>query len=237
MNQPSLFLVSSALKTRFGVFDYPSRVQQTLETCASIAKRLSADIILIDGGQEVPDPSEVQYLRQHVVELVSFSQDANVRQLQGIENHDVVKNGIELYMYASYLKNLYETGLYRKYSRIYKISGRYVLNEEFDEDFHAGAQGKVVIGLPRSSQFSAELTGGVSQQYMSRLWSCDSALVEYIVRLYQDMLADFFRIVNAGRYIDIEHLLYKHLLPSLVVSSSSIGVSGLLAPNGVSVRD
>jgi hypothetical protein len=237
MNPPSLFLVSSALKTRFGVFDYPSRVQQTLETCASITKRLSADIILIDGGQEVPDPLEVQYLRQHVVELVSFSQDANVRQLQGIENQHVVKNGIELYMYASYLKSLYETGLYRKYSRIYKISGRYVLNEEFDADFHAGAQGKMVIGLPRPSQFPAELTGGVSQQYMSRLWSCDSAALDYVVWLYHAMFAEFIQVINAGRYIDIEHLLYKFLAKDLILSPSRIGVSGILAPFGFTVRD
>jgi hypothetical protein len=237
MNHASLFLVSSALKTRFGVFDYASRVQQTLETCLSIAQRATADIILIDGGQEVPGQAEVELLRRYVVELVSFAQDANVRGFQATDNHDVVKNGIELYMYATYLKSLYETGLYRKYSRIYKISGRYILNGDFDPDFHQGAEGKFVISSPQPSQFPAQVTRGVAYQRMSRLWSCDSKNLDYVLKLYQTMLADFIQTVNSGGYIDIEHLLYKHLSPEVVVSPHSVGVGGMLAPNGITVAD
>jgi hypothetical protein len=237
MGQVNLFLVSSALRTRFGVFDYASRVQQTLETCLSIAERTTADIILIDGGQEVPGQTEIELLRRYAVELVSFAQDANVRGFQATDNHDVVKNGVELYMYTAYLKSLYETGLYRRYSRIYKISGRYVLNDDFDPEFHQHAAGKFVVSSPRPSQFRAEVTRGVSYQRMSRLWSCDSRNLDYVLNIYQTMLADFVQTVNSGGYIDIEHLLYKHLAPDFVVSPASIGVTGMLAPNGVAVID
>jgi hypothetical protein len=228
MQPPCLFLVSSALKTRFGVFDYPSRLQQTIDTCNSISAKAQADIILIDGGQEAPSLAEVEYLRQHVVELVSFAQDAEVKRFQSIENHDIVKNGVELYMYAYYLKNLYETGLYRKYSRIFKMSGRYTLNEDFNLDVHTQAKGKIVISSPRSSQFSPELTGGVMHQYMSRLWSCDVSILDYVVRIYQAMLSEFIQVVNFGRYIDIEHLLYKHINRDAVVFPTSILIRNLL---------
>lgn len=237
MNPPCLFLVSSALKTRFGVFDYPSRLHQTLETCHSISAKASADIILIDGGQEAPSLAEVEYLRQHVVELVSFSHDANVKNFQSVENHDIVKNGIEIYMFASYLKNLYETGLYRKYSRIFKISGRYYLSDDFDINLHLQAAGKFVISSSRDSHFLPEVTGGVNKQYMSRLWSCDSVILDAIVNVYRSMLDHFLRQINSGLYIDIEHLLYKHLPTSMVLELPNIGVSGLLAPNGYAVRD
>ncbi len=95
----------------------------------------------------------------------------------------------------------------------------------------------MVISLPRPSQFSAELTGGINHQYMSRLWSCDTSLMDYLVRLYRVMLTDFFEIVNIGRYIDIEHLLYKHLDRGITTSADNIGVTGLLAPNGAVIKD
>jgi len=127
--------------------------------------------------------------------------------------------------------------LMHRYDRIFKLSGRYTLNENFNFERHLNAKEKILIRGPYTSQFSSEITGGVTTQYMSRLWSFDSALLPEISETYNKMFAHMMKRLQEGGYIDIEHLLQVHLPSHRAELVGKIGVQGNIAPNGVGVSD
>lgn len=233
--------MSSALDTKFGVYNREQRFEQTLNTVRSIKEQLplSSDIILLDGGQSLPTIDEYEKLREYCIIIASFHEDPNFIHIQKSDNWDIVKNACELMMYGMFFEKMAsdKDDWQKKYKRVFKLSGRYELTENFDLEQHMNADGKIVIRGPFTSQFPPHLTGNVTLQYMSRLWSFDTSLIDYVSILYKDMFMSFKeRIENQG-YIDIEHLLFKHLDHSILEIANRIGVKGNLAPNGKEVND
>jgi len=233
----SVFLVSSAIHAKHGVYDTQTRLEQTIETCKSIRNRCDAEIIILDGGYQDITEKERDILSPHINKFYSFADADNVKQLQQVPNHDIVKNMIEIIIFGSFFDKAVEDGWREKYKRIFKMSGRYTLNDDFNYDKHMQAKDKVIIRGPFTSQFKSEITGGVSLQYMSRLWSFDALLLSYVSVLYTDMFNHKSERLNLKGYIDIEHLLFHHLDPVLIENIGKLGVEGNIAPNGARVSD
>jgi hypothetical protein len=233
----SVFLVSSAIHAKHGVYDTRTRLEQTIETCKSIRNKCDADIIVLDGGYQDITDKEREILSKHIDKFYSFADADNVKQLQQVPNHDIVKNMIEIIIFGSFFDKAVEDGWREKYKRIFKMSGRYTLNDDFNYDKHMQAKDKVVIRGPFTSQFKSEITGGVSLQYMSRLWSFDAFLLPYVRDIYTDMFNHMTDRLNAKGYIDIEHLLFHHIDPVLIENIGKLGVEGNIAPNGARVAD
>jgi hypothetical protein len=234
----SLFLVSSAIHTKHGVYDAKQRLEQTINTCKSICTKCNADIILLDGGEQSLTLEEKKDLSDYIFRFYDFTEEDTIKQIQKINNWDVVKNMIELVMFGSFFDLMTTKNLkLPQYDRIFKMSGRYTLTDDFDYDFHLQQEGKIVIRGPYTSQFNSTITGGVTLQYMSRLWSFDSIHVEYIRDTYIDMFNHMNERLNDGGYIDIEHLLYHHLHHTLIVMPNKIGVCGNIAPNGNAIME
>jgi len=233
----SVFLVSSAIHAKHGVYDTQTRLEQTIETCKSIRNKCDADIIVLDGGYEDITEKERDILSPHIKRFYSFADAENVQQIQQVPNHDIVKNMIEIIIFGSFFDNAVEEGWREKYKRIFKMSGRYTLNDDFNYDKHLQAKDKVVIRGPFTSQFNSQVTGGVSLQYMSRLWSFDAFLLPYVRDIYTDMFNHMTDRLNAKGYVDIEHLLFHHIDPVLIENIGKLGVEVNIAPNGARVAD
>jgi hypothetical protein len=220
------------------VYDAKQRLEQTIETCKSIHAKCDADIIILDGGEQSLTTEERQALSEHIFRFYDFSTEDTVKQIQKVNNWDIVKNMIEIVMFGSFFDLMTTTNVkLPHYDRIFKMSGRYTLNDDFDYDEHMNAIGKVVIRGPFTSQFNSATTGGVTLQFMSRLWSFDSCHLEYIRDTYVDMFNHMRERLDNGGYIDIEHLLYHHLHHTLIETPKKIGVEGNIAPNGNAVSD
>ena len=112
-----------------------------------------------------------------------------------------------------------------------------VLNDDFDLEKHMNAKDKIVVRGPYTSQFDSQITGGVTLQYMSRLWSFDASLIDYIAEVYKEMFDHMQRRLQEGGYIDIEHMMFHHLKFDLIETISKIGVEGNIAPNGVGIKE
>jgi hypothetical protein len=140
-------------------------------------------------------------------------------------------------MFGSTFQDIGVSGDYKKYKRIFKMSGRYVLNDNFNYQTHIDAKDKIIIRGPFTSQFTSSQTGGVIFQYMSRLWSFDSEMLPNIAESYGRMFKDMNMVLTGGGYIDIEHLLFVHLDPSKIQKIAKIGIEGNIAPNGVEVSE
>ena len=81
-----VFLVSSAIHAKHGVYDTQTRLEQTIETCKSIKNKCDADIIVLDGGYQDITEKERDILSPYINKFYSFADAENVQQLQQVPN-------------------------------------------------------------------------------------------------------------------------------------------------------
>ena len=235
----SLFIVTSAIHTRFGVYNAHQRLQQTIETFKSIRQRCDASIILIDAGDQIISDEDVSLLKLYASDVLQFSNDELVKAIQKDENCFFVKSFLEILLLKSTFTEILKHPDLKEYSRIFKISGRYVLNDYFDYQKHLEQSNKITIKSSMASIYSTEhwaikeSATEYYRQYMTRLWSFDTKLLPNIIEAYQNMQTNLINLVHNNKFQDIEHLMFCHLDKSLITEFNTIGVQGTIAPNGV----
>ena len=234
-----LFVVTSAINTRFGAFNAEERLEQTRQTVASIRRRApSAHVCLVEMAAIALEPGQRDELRSLVDTLMEYGSLPAVSEIyHGTESWDVVKNATEVLCLRTFLQDYGQILQERAFDRIFKLSGRYVLGDAFQTVDYAGLRERIVFARRRPSQFPIELTGGIAEQYMSRLWSWPGPLTLTITEVYGRCLTHMFERFRSGGYCDIEHALFRFMPAALVSEVDQIGVSGRLGPNGRSVED
>jgi hypothetical protein len=233
------FIVTSAVNSKFGVFKPAERLQQTLDTIASIKAKLpTARIIVMECCGDPIQSEQADLLKAQCDIFLDYSTDEAVQALYDNDNWDVVKNGTEIMCFGRALSELYENGAFADIDRIHKMSGRYILNEAFDNATYedSAVVDKIVIGPKYKSQFPIEITQ-VPLQYMARLWSWPTTRLQEVVKVYEDSFIFFAERLSVGGYVDIEHVLYKFLNPEHVTEIENLGVEGQIAPNGTPIKN
>ena len=233
------FIVTSAVNSKFGVFKPAERLQQTIDTIASIKNKIAdAKIIIMECCGDPIRSEQEAVLRAHCDVFVDYSHDADVQALYDNDNWDVVKNGTEIMCFGRALDQLNKDGAFKGIDRIHKMSGRYVLNDMFDPDTYDQLEiaDKIIIGPKFKSQFPPEVTQ-VPFQYMARLWSWPNSRIDEVVKVYADSFIFFAERLAAGGYVDIEHVLAKFLNPAVVHEIQNLGVEGQIAPNGQAIKN
>ena len=235
------FLVSSAINTKFGIYNSEQRLEQTLNTVNSIKSRVpDAVVILVEMGGIPLTEDQSQRLTGAVSHVLNFNNDPTVVDLfNSTDNWDIVKNVTEVMCFCRALATLNEhTDLLDDVQRVFKISGRYTLADEFDINYYEqySVQHHIVVSQARSSQFPIEITR-VEKQYMSRLWSWPTVLTSEILDVYNKGLVYIQERILAGGYCDIEHMLYKFLDHNKVIEKDLVGICGNIGPNGAAVKD
>jgi hypothetical protein len=235
-----LFVVTSAINSRFGVYKPDQRLEQTIETINSIRARVpDAGIVIMECTGVSPTEEQENTLRENCDYYLDYTRDPTVQALYAsTDNWDIVKNGTEIMCFGRALELLEKNNVVADYDRIYKMSGRYVLNETFNADMYGYdlMRDQIIIGHSYPSQFPYHVTL-VQRQYMARLWSWPVALHSEIVQVYKDSFDYFKERVDNGGYVDIEHVLYKFLDRKHLAEVEELGVEGTIAPNGVSIRN
>jgi hypothetical protein len=227
----SHFIITSAIYTSYGKCSTEERIEQTKETIKSIETYApGSSMVIIDCGEksveenlfdcELIDYTKNEEIQYHLGEYLKKDID--------LEPDIIIKSMLEIMMFSDYLKNI--TG---SYERIFKISGRYKLNSNFNHQKHLDAKNKVVILPPYTSQhlYNFNVTSSMFL-YMTRCWSFDSSLLLNIIETYDKMRSDIIIMSQTEKQGDIEHLLYKHLNKKLVRHIDIMGVEGKWAPRG-----
>jgi len=231
------FMVTSAINTKFGVYNNEQRLSQTLGTIASIKRYIpDAKIILVEMGAIPLTAEQHQTLEASVNLLVSFNDDENVKAIFQSDNWDVVKSTTEVMCFRLALEMCLEDGDFEGIDRIHKISGRYQLSEKFDPAQYTLTPHSIVVTHKHTSQFPFQVTG-VEYQYMSRLWSWPVALTKTVIDVYNNGLDYMAQRLAQGGYCDIEHMLYKFLPQQHLIEVNPIGLKGNIGPNGAPVDD
>jgi hypothetical protein len=225
----SHFIITSAIHTSYGKCSTEERIEQTRETLKSIETYApGSSMVIIDCGEksvnknlfdcEVIDYTTNKEIQYHLQEYLKKNID--------LEPDIIIKSMLEIMMFGDYLKNI--TGYY---DRIFKISGRYKLNSNFNHQKHLDAKNKVVVLPPYNSQNLYNFDVKASMfQYMTRCWSFDFSLLLNIIETYDKMKKDIIYASTTKKQADIEHLLYRHLNKKLVQNIHRMGIEGYWAP-------
>ena len=238
MTHKFAFLVSCAINTKFGIYTSDQRLAQTIETIDSIKKYApGSDIILVECGAIPLTDSQETTLSALVDDIISYNDDEDVKAIFVSDNWDVVKNTTEVMCFKRALESCLEYGVFDRVDRVFKISGRYRLNENFDPAQYVLTPHAIVTTRKHSSQFPHPVTL-VEYQYMSRLWSWPANITQRIIdEVYDPGLHYMAERLSQGGYCDIEHMLYKFLPEDLVIEVNKIGLEGNIGPNGAAVND
>jgi len=231
------FVVTSAVNSKFGVYNTEERLQQTLTTLQNVRSRVpGCKIIVMECAGTALSNEQSDLIEQNCDLLLDFSRDPDVQAIYQSENWDVVKNSTEIMCFGRALRMCQNDGDFAGLNRIHKMSGRYILNDQFDLNVYEQNPDRIIIGPKNKSQFSIELTG-IELQYMARLWSWPANQTERVIQVYEDSLSYIGERVSRGGYADIEHVLYKFLPEELVTEIPMLGVEGSIAPNGIAIRN
>ena len=233
------FIVTSAVHSRFGIYSWEQRTAMTLDTIRCLRERVpGCKIVLSEVSGSGIDPSTADKLEQEVDLFLDFTENTEVRFIYSnpmwYNNWDIVKNLTELTTFPQALRTLKDAGEVDDQDRIFKMSGRYLLNEKFNLDFYATPEvaDKVVIGKEVPSQFQFEVTG-LSKQYMCRLLSWPRHMHEDMIVWYERGRDYMKHRMDLGGYADIEHCLYYAIPKDRVHQVDEVGVYGNIAPNGM----
>lgn len=231
------FVVTSAINSKFGVYTPAERMEQTLLTLRNVRQHVpGCKIIVMECAGTALTQEQSDTIEQNCDLLMDFSKDPDVLAIYESENWDVVKNSTEIMCFGRTLRMCLTDGDFGDCDRIHKMSGRYLLNSDFNLDVYEQNPDRIIIGPKTASQFPIELTG-IQLQYMARLWSWPSGITEQIAKVYEDSLTYIGERVSQGGYADIEHVLYKFLPAEQVTEIPVLGVEGSIAPNGVPIRN
>lgn len=231
------FVVTSAVNSKFGVYSPAARLQQTITTLQNVRERVpDCKIVVMECAGTPLTDAQSELIEEHCDLLLDFSRDPDVIAIYQSENWDVVKNSTEIMCFGRALRMCQDDGDFAGLDRIHKMSGRYILNNEFNLDVYEQHHDRIIIGPKHTSQFPYEMTG-IKLQYMARLWSWPSNQTERIIQVYTDSINYIGERVSQGGYADIEHVLYKFLPEDLVTELPVLGVEGSIAPNGIAIRN
>ena len=232
-----LFVVTSAVNSKFGIYKPAERTEQTIATLTNIRERVpGCKIVVMECGGTPPTQEQLKLLSDHADLVLNYSTDPDVQAIYISDNWDLVKNSTEIMCFARALRDCVELGILADVDRVHKMSGRYVLNNDFNLSVYEQYADRIVIGPKYKSQFPFEVTG-IELQYMARLWSWPIAQNDRVIKVYDDSLEYIGQRVAQGGYADIEHVLYKFLPPELVQEIPLLGVEGSIAPNGAGIKN
>jgi len=225
----SHFIITSAIHTFYGKCSTEERIEQTRETLKSIETYApGSSMVIIDCGEEsvnknLFDCELIDYTKN---EEIQYHLQEYLRTNIDLEPDIIIKSMLEIMMFSDYLKNI--TG---SYERIFKISGRYKLNSNFNHQKHLETKNKVLILKPKQSPHFYNFDVSSSMfSYMTRCWSFDSSLLLKIIETYDKMKQEIIHISRTEKQGDIEHLLYKHLNKNIITHANVMGIEGYWAP-------
>jgi hypothetical protein len=215
------FIITSTVATDFGTGD---RLHETLMTIQSIRKRLDAKIYLIDSSVHDWDENPV---REAVDTFLRVSDTHTRNIIESGYGMPFVKSATEVYLMQIALDLIgYSGGV------VYKISGRYRLNDNFTE--HKGQKFRFLKPMPTGIPFEKCKTDGM---LMTRLYSFPGEFRTYFSNVLVQVNRYLWKTYSSGGLTDIEHGLYEHLPHDLCNFVETIGVEGRIGHLTTEVRE
>ena len=222
-----LFIVTSALYPRMGVISREERFKQTVEGLKSLREKCSeAIVVLAEGSPDKVSEEKIKALSDYVDVVADFSGDKDIAQFAAIgckseaENVLMLKTMLLLKQEPSLMK------LRHSLSRIYKLSGRTILNDGFDIHDH-NHFGKYAFKKRMPTWLQGERAEIFTDLLITRLFSfCPSLIDDYMVVCQRNIGV----IIDAG--VDTEHAHFFNMNLDYLVELDDIHCQGTMASTG-----
>jgi hypothetical protein len=238
MDYKFLFIVtSSIIPFKVGSVHSPQeRFEQTLNTIQSIREKVPNSIIWITESSSVELPEEYSSrLIEQSDYYVEHYDDEVLQQLY--ENLDKCPEKFDFGKSLLETRSLFNTFIQIQnldFTRAFKISGRYTLNDEFDiTDYESRILNNHYVAQVHTMKDDMfNLICGVAGQVTTGLWSFDKSLLNETIQMYQKCFSYMDTMMSYTGGIDIEHSIYKWIDHSKVIRVPSLGVNRNHGPSG-----
>lgn len=220
----SIWFINHALKVnQLSVYNNEQRFEQTIETINSINNHCPNNkVFIFDSSPEKPDSSYIEELCCRGISFYYYGDNLEVNEYSRL-GHRSIAECITFISFLDWFKQQNYTA-----KRIYKLSGRYRINENFihnDETYKDSFVFAEALDswMPEQMQRFAK----VNKLLRLRFWHMDYNLLDTFQKELKNILHD---CMTFG--IDVEHSYYKNLHTYKTIELDKIGVCGNIAPNG-----
>lgn len=254
-----LFLVGSALKhfqeDKFSAYDEEQRFNQTLETIECIRKKVPESyVVLFECSSKAIDEKQKETLKEKVDLFLDFYDEPGIIQIyENLEQRpELITYGKSLLETRGLLNTLYtirKHNLFGDSQRVFKLTGRYLLNDDFDiQDYESKfLEGKYVIKryeyLPQESEIfdEKELENvyaylyGAKGMMITGMWSFDRMIFNEAVESLEKAFVYMEKMIQYTAGTDVEHSLYRFINKKNIISISNLGltmIKGMSGENG-----
>jgi len=254
-----LFLVGLALKhfqeDKFSAYDEEQRFQQTLETIECIRNKVPESyVVLFECSSKPIDEKKKDILKEKADLFLEFYKEPVLQQIyENLEKRpELITYGKSLLETRGLLNALYaikQHNLFSDSQRVFKLTGRYLLNDDFDiKDYESKfLEGKYVLKryeyLPQEAENydEKELENvyaylyGAKGMMITGLWSFDRMLFNEIVESLEKSFIYMEKMMQYTSGTDVEHSLYRFINKDNIISIPNLGltmVKGMSGENG-----
>jgi hypothetical protein len=253
-----LFLVGSALKhfqeDKFSAYDEQQRFEQTLETIECIRKKVpNSYVVLFECSSKSIDENQKDILKEKTDLFLEFYEEPVLKQIyENLEARpELITYGKSLLETRGLLNTLYviqKHNIFNDSQRVFKLTGRYLLNDDFDiQDYESKfLEGKYIV--KRYEYLSQEMENyekepenvyaylyGAKGMMVTGLWSFDRMLFTDTIEALERAFVYMEKMIQFTAGTDVEHSLYRFINKKNVIDIPNLGltmVKGMSGENG-----
>ena len=248
MNCKFLFLVGSAIKhfqeDKFSAYDEKQRFEQTLETIQCIRDKVSESyVVLFECSSKSIDKKQKDILKEKTDLFLEFYEEPGLKAIyENLESKpELLTYGKSLLETRGLLNTLYvikNHNLFNDSQRVFKMTGRYLLNNDFDiQDYQSKfLEGKYVAKIyeyltQEKENYGDEIENiyaylyGAKGMMVTGMWSFDRILFTKIVEALERAFIYIEKMLQFTGGTDIEHSLYRFIDKKNVVNISNLGLT------------
>jgi hypothetical protein len=246
MDYKFLFLVGSSLEhfqeKELSEYDTEQRFLQTLDTIQSIRTKVPNSYICLFEGSYKPIPEKYKSILKEKSDLfLELYDDYGMKIIyENLKsNPNLLIFGKSLLETRGLLCALYhirENEVFRDAQRIFKLTGRYLLTDEFDiKDYES----KLLENYYVAKVFEYSKNEMDNQSYnnfyafvykstgsmVTGLWSFDKLLLNETIEVLEKSFVYMEKMIQCTTGIDIEHSLYYYIDKNKIIKTSNLGVN------------
>lgn len=222
-----LFILSSAVNTKFGEFDSSQRLLQTYRTLKSIYDKIpDARVAVIESSGIALDEDTINGIHNVTHCLIDMSKNVAVRKIHdSTPNPDIIKTVSEIMCFSLGFQMLEDNGQLEGIDRIHKLSARYTLNGNFNTSLYDILPNKIIVTEKQETTLSEKVN--IPYRYVPHVWSWPTALHSDVKSFYTDAMLELRKRIPEGRYADMGHLMYNLLPTTHIQEVPMMGVEGM----------
>jgi len=221
----NLFIVTSSIKPKIGVFSPEQRFAQTLFTLRSIRKKVPDAIILLSDTSISPlSDFEKKVLSQNSNLYFDLSEEPATKHYTSNGQKSHAENALLFATLQTLKNNPNVSNVLNSVKRVFKFSGRSELDDNFNINDYDDLFGKFVF-KKRIPTWMGDIKHDATHLFITRMYSfCPSLIDTYLSVLNKNM-----SIVNV---LDTEHAHFVNIPKNYLVEFEKIHCMGWLAGNG-----